>query len=160
MAVLPPFESVQEFRIQASIGSAGFAQSGGGVIDIVTKPGSRAFHGSAFEFLRNEATDARSYFDDPTQPRPVFRQNQYGGTLGGPLLFKSTFFFVAYEGLRNHSAKSTLHIVPDATIRTGDLSNLTTIFDPLNLDAAGNRTPFANTLIPSNTIHPITHPFC
>jgi hypothetical protein len=159
IAVVPPFESVQEFRIQSSLGSAEFAQSGGGVIDIVTKTGSRAFHGSAFEFLRNEATDARSYFDDPTLPRAVFRQHQYGGTLGGPLPFKSTFFFVAYEGLRNRSAKSTLHIVPDTIIRTGDLSSLATIYDPLKLDAAGNRVPFANNLIPSNRIDLIAQRF-
>lgn len=159
IAVIPPFESVQEFRIQSSLGSAEFAQSGGGVVEIVTKTGSRAFHGNVFEFLRNEATDAASYFDDPTLPRSVFRQNQYGGSLGGPLLRHSTFFFVSYEGLRNRSAKSTLHIVPDATIRTGDFTNRATIFDPLALDASGNRMPFPNNAIPASRIDPIAQRF-
>jgi hypothetical protein len=157
IAVVPPFESVQEFRIQSSLGSAEFAQSGGGIIDVVTKSGGRAFHGSAFEFLRNEATDARNYFDDPTAPRPVFRQNQYGATLGGPLPFKNTFFFVAWEGLRNKSAKSTLHILPDATIRTGNFSGRAIIYDPAA--ASGARAPFANNVIPANRIDPIAMKF-
>src|SRR4051812_13259993 len=84
IAVAPPLEATQEFRVQSSLGSAEFPQAGGGVIDIVTKSGSSLFHGNAFEFFRNEATDARSYFDDPAQPKAIFRQNQFGGTLGGP----------------------------------------------------------------------------
>jgi hypothetical protein len=159
IVIVPPFESVEEFRIQSSLGSAEFAQSGGGVIDLVTKTGSRAFHGNAFEFLRNEATDAASYFDDPTLPRPVFRQNQYGGSLGGPLPLHSTFFYVSYEGLRNRLAKSTLHIVPDATIRSGDFTGRSTIFDPSNLDAGGNRVPFPNNMIPASRIDPIARRF-
>lgn len=159
IAVIPPFESVEEFRIQSSLGSADFAQSGGGVVDVVTKSGSRAFHGNAFEFLRNEATDAASYFDDPTLPRSRFRQNQYGGSLGGPMPFPSTFFFVSYEGLRNQSAKSTLHIVPDPAVRGGDFTGGATIFDPTTLDAAGNRTPFPGNIIPASRMSPIAQRF-
>ena len=70
IAVLPPLESVQEFRIQSSLPSAEFAQAVGGVVDVVTKSGALAYHGSAFEYFRNEALDARSFFDDPTLPRP------------------------------------------------------------------------------------------
>jgi len=159
IAVIPPYDSVQEFRTQSSLGSADFAQSGGGVVDVVTKPGSRAFHGGAFEFLRNEAIDARTYFADPTLPRARFRQNQYGASVGGPLPFHNTFFFVAYEGLRNQSAAATLHIVPDATLRTGDFSGRSAIFDPLNLDANGNRTPFPDNVIPSSHIDPIAQKY-
>jgi hypothetical protein len=156
IAVVPPLESVQEFRTQSSLGSAEFAQSGGGVVDIVTKSGSRQFHGSVFEFLRNEATDARSYYDDPTVPRPIFRQNQFGGSLGGPLPLPSTFFYATYEGLRGQSAKSTLHTVPDAALRTGDFRGRAPIFDPLSYDAAtGTRSPFAGGVIPANRIDPI-----
>ena len=81
IAVLPLMESVEEFRIQTSLAPAEFAQSGGGVIDVVTKPGSPAFHGNAFEFFRNEATDAQGFFAVPGLPAAIFRQNQYGGTL-------------------------------------------------------------------------------
>jgi hypothetical protein len=155
IAVVPPLDSVQEFRIQSSLGSAEFAQSGGGIIDLVTKTGSRQFHGSAFEFLRNEAIDAQTYFSDPTLPRARFRQNQYGASAGGPLPFHSTFFFVSYEGLRNQFAKSTLHFVPDAAIRAGDFSDRAIIYDPTSFDAAGNRTPFPNNVIPASRLDPI-----
>jgi hypothetical protein len=156
IAVVPPLESVQEFRTQSSLGSAEFAQSGGGVVDIVTKSGSRQFHGSVFEFIRNEATDARSYYDDPTVSRPIFRQNQFGGSLGGPLRASSTFFFATYEGLRGRSAKSTLHTVPDAALRTGDFRGRAPIFDPLSYDAvSGTRTIFSGGAIPANRIDPI-----
>jgi len=151
IAVVPLMETVSEFRIQTSLAPAEFAQSGGAVIDIVTKPGSRQFHGNAFEFFRNEATDARGFFEAPGLPRGVFRQNQYGATLGGPLA-ASTYFFASYEGLRSRSASSTQHLVPDATVRSGDFSNGAPIFDPLNLDAAGNRLPFAGNQIPTNRI--------
>jgi hypothetical protein len=151
IAVVPLMETVSEFRIQTSLAPAEFAQSGGAVIDIVTKPGSQQFHGNAFEFFRNEATDARGFFEVPGLPRGVFRQNQYGATLGGPLA-ASTYFFASYEGLRSRSASSTQHLVPDATVRSGDFSNGMPIFDPLNLDSAGNRVPFAGNMIPANRL--------
>jgi hypothetical protein len=151
IAVVPLMETVSEFRIQTSLAPAEFAQSGGAVIDIVTKPGSPRFHGNAFEFLRNEATDARGFFDVPGLPRGVFRQNQYGATLGGPLA-RSTYFFASYEGLRSRSASSTQHLVPNTTVRSGDFSGGAMIFDPLNLDSSGNRLPFAGNRIPASRI--------
>jgi hypothetical protein len=151
IGVVPPMETVSEFRIQSSLASAEFAQSGGAVVDVVTKSGSQALHGNAFEFLRNEATDARGFFEVPTLPRGVFRQNQYGATLSGPLA-RSTFFFASYEGLRSRSATPSQHIVPDTTVRGGDFSGRQLIFNPLNLDAAGNRVPFGNNMIPKDRI--------
>ena len=74
---------MQEFHIQSSLAPAEFPQAGGGSIDVVTKSGTKAFHGSAFEYFRNEFSDARNFFDDPTLPRPIFRQNQFGVSLGG-----------------------------------------------------------------------------
>src|ERR1039457_2240131 len=113
IAVTPPMESVQEFRIQSSMAPAAFAQAGGGVVDVVTKSGGQEFHGSAFEYLRNQVTDARNYFDDPKLPRPVFRRNQFGGSLGGHLPLPSTFFFLTYEGVRGESASPAVQVVPD-----------------------------------------------
>jgi hypothetical protein len=154
--LLPPLDSVQEFEVESSLAAAAFIQAGGGVVDIATKSGSREFHGSGFEFLRNEATDAHNYFDDPTLPRPIFRRNQFGGSLGGPLPFPSTFFFAAYEGIRTKSAKPSLQLVPDATLRSGDFSEESTIYDPLTLDpATGGREPFAGNIIPLNRFDPI-----
>lgn len=160
IAVNAPLETVQEFRIQSSLAAAEFAQSGGGVADVVTKSGSRDFHGSAFEFFRNEALDAHNLFDDTSLPRPVFRQNQFGGSLGGPLPIRSTFFFASYEAFRARTAKSSLGIVPDAKQRSGDFSGRSTIFDPLNIDpATGQRRAFANNIIPANRISPIARTF-
>ena len=91
IAVVPPMESVAEFRILTSLAPAEFVQSGGGVIDVVTKPGTQLFHGNAFEYFQNEAVDAKGFFEVPGLPRGIFRQNQYGATLGGPLAH-STYF--------------------------------------------------------------------
>jgi hypothetical protein len=151
IAVVPLMETVEEFRIQTALPSAEFEQSGGAVIDVVTKPGSKRFHGNAFEFFRNEATDARGFFEVPDLPRGVFRQSQQGATLGGPLA-ASTYFFASYEGLRSRSAKATQHLLPPASVRGGDFSGGAPIFDPLNLDAAGKRKPFPNNRIPGGRI--------
>ena len=155
--VIPPLDSVQEFRTQSSLAGPAFSQAGGGVIDVVTKSGSKEFHGSAFEFLRNEATDAHNFFDDPTLPRPIFRRNQFGGSLGGPVPLHSTFFFIAYEGLRGKSAKPSVQIVPHAAFRSGNFQGgSNTIYDPLSLDpATGTRMPFPNNIIPAARIDPI-----
>lgn len=153
IAITPPLESVAEFRIQSSLAPAEFAQSGGAVVDVVTKSGTRAFHGNAFYFLQNEATDAKGFFEVPGLPRGIFRQNQFGDSLGGPIQ-RSTFFFATYEGLRGKSASVTQHLVPDAAVRSGDFAGRNLIFDPLNVDANGNRAPFAKNTIPANRIDP------
>jgi len=151
IAVVPLMETVSEFRIQSSLAPAEFAQSGGGVIDVVTKSGSQSFHGNLFEFFRNEATDARGFFEVPSLPRAIFRQNQYGATLSGPVA-RSTFFFASYEGLRSLSASSTQHLVPDAAVRGGDFSGRQIIYNPFSLDSQGARQPFANNVIPPSLI--------
>jgi hypothetical protein len=155
IVVTPPLESVQEFRIQSSLAPPGFVQSGGGLVDLVTRSGGRSLHGSAFEYLRNEATDARNYFDDPTLERPIFRRNQYGAALGGPLPLASTYFFVAYEGLREKSATPSLQLVPDAAMRSGDFTAGAPIFDPLSAAADSNRAPFPGNIIPASRIDSI-----
>ncbi|HVP45017.1 MAG TPA: carboxypeptidase regulatory-like domain-containing protein [Bryobacteraceae bacterium] len=161
IAVEPPMESVQEFRIQTSAASAEFSQAAGGIMDVVTKSGSLAWHGSAFEYFRNEALDAHNYFDDPALPRPIFRQSQFGGSLGGPVpKAKKTFFFATYEGLRAKSGKSMLALVPDATLRTGDFTGRSPIYNPFSLDpATGQRLPFAGNVIPQTLIDPIASKF-
>lgn len=153
IAVVPLLETVSEFRIQSSLAPAEFAQSGGGMVDVVTKSGSQSFHGNGFEFLRNEATDAKGFFDVPGLPRGIFRQSQYGATLSGPLSH-STYFFASYEGLRSRSASSTQHIVPDAALRSGNFRGNEPIFDPLMLDASGARQQFPDNTIPDSRIDP------
>ena len=159
IAVYPPMESVEELRVQTSAASAEFPQAGGASIDVVTRSGSRQFHGSAFEYLQNEAPDARNYFDAPTLAAPVVRQNQFGGSLGGPLPVANTFFFATYEGLRSKIGSPVQSLVPPAQVRTGDFTGQNIIYDPLTLDAAGARVPFTGNLIPATRIDPIAAQF-
>jgi hypothetical protein len=93
-------DDMQEFRIQTSSYEAEFGRTPGGQISIVTKSGANEFHGTAFDYLRNDFFDARNYWDAPPLPKPPLRQNDFGGTFGGPILKNKTFFFFSYEGLR------------------------------------------------------------
>lgn len=93
-------DDMQEFRIQTSSYEAEFGRTPGAQISIVTKSGADKFHGTAFEYLRNDIFDARNFFDAPPLPKPPLRQNDFGGTFGGPIIKDKTFFFFSYEGLR------------------------------------------------------------
>jgi Carboxypeptidase regulatory-like domain/TonB dependent receptor len=95
----PPQESVQEFRVVNNSFGAEFGRSAGGIVNIVTKSGSNVLHGSAYEYFQNSATDARSLLQPAPLPHEL-RQNQFGGTLGGPVRKDKTFFFLNYEGKR------------------------------------------------------------
>ncbi len=157
IAVYPPTDSVSEFHIQTSLASAEFPQSGGGAIDVVTKSGTKQRHGGIFEYFNNEATDARNFFDDPTLPRPIFRQNEFGGSLGGPIpKLKNTFFYGIYEGLRQKAGNSSLSLVPDSPTRAGNFQGQNVIYDPLTNVP---RTPFPNDTIPQNRLDPIAIQF-
>jgi hypothetical protein len=158
VAVIPPLDSVEEFRAQTSLAPAEFPASGGAVVDVVTRSGGQSFHGSAFEFFHNEASDAKGFFSTPGLPSGIFRENQYGASLGGPLA-KSTYFFAAYEGIRGRSSNPTQHLVPTATVRGGDFTSRAPLFDPLNPTASGGRMPFAGNMIPGNRLDPITQKY-
>lgn len=119
-AIVPNLDSIAEFRILATNLDAEYGKYSGGVVSVVTKSGGDQLHGSAFEFFRNTALDARGFFD-PTVPE--FKQNQFGGTLGGPLKKGKVFFFVDYQGARTTQGISTGAMpVPSLNNRTGDFS--------------------------------------
>ena len=121
-AIIPNLDAINEFRIITSNFDAEYGEFSGGQISVITKSGSNRFHGSAFDFLRNTALDARNYFS-PT--RGAFRQNQFGGTVGGPLRHDRVFFFTDYQGTRQTEGIDTGEIsVPSNTDRTGDLADL------------------------------------
>lgn len=123
-AVIPNLDSISEFRIITSNFDAEYGEYSGGQISVVTKSGTNAFHGNAFEFLRNTDLDARNYFS-PT--RGAFQQNQFGGTLGGPIKHDKLFFFVDYQGTQQTQGVDTGNIaVPSSADRTGNLSDFTT----------------------------------
>ncbi len=112
-ATILPLEAIAELRVLSN-SEAEYGRSAGGVINIVTKSGSNSFHGSGFDFFRNNAFDARNYFNDTSQPQNPFHNNQFGGALGGPIFKDKTFFFVDYEGEREKGAESSTACVPTA----------------------------------------------
>ena len=154
----PPVEAIDEFKVQTSNFGADIGK-GGAVVNVVIKSGTNGFHGSAFEFLRNSYMDAKNFFDDPNSPIPPFKQNQFGGTLGGPIFKNKTFFFVDYQGTRIRESQTFISTVPTGAERTGDFSDLLgtdgqgnitgQIYDPLTTDLVTNeRTPFPGNIIP------------
>ena len=112
-------EAIREFRVLTHNFSAEYGQAGGAVIQAVTKSGTNEFHGNVFEFHRNSALDARNFFDrppgDPTvrSKPPQFIKNQFGFTIGGPIVTDKTFFFGSFEGLRQRLAETSFFTVPN-----------------------------------------------
>src|SRR5205823_7924860 len=149
--VNPSVDSVREFKYTTGNYDAEYAQAGGAVIQVETKSGSNEFHGSLFEFLQNNFTNARNPFSEPDGPPPL-RWNQFGGSLGGPLVKNKLFFFTDYQGTRRRTGGSGIFTVPTAAERNGDFSGLgVPIFDPNTGTPDGTgRTQFLNNRIPSN----------
>jgi hypothetical protein len=120
-ATILPIEAIAELRVASNF-EAEYGRSAGGVINVVTKSGTNSLHGSGFEFFRNNALDARNFFNQVgTQPQNPFHNNQFGGALGGPIVKDKTFFFVDYEGLREKGAEASTACVPTAS----DIANNT-----------------------------------
>ena len=110
-------ETVREFRVESNAYSAEFGRNSGGQINVLTKSGANNVDGSLYEFHRNEALDARNYFDAGEQPD--FHRNQFGGTVGGPIARDRAFFFIGYEALVERLGKTVSTVVPDDNARTG-----------------------------------------
>jgi hypothetical protein len=144
-AYRPPADSMAEFRILTTTAPAEFGGTSGGITTIVTRSGTNQFHGTLYEFLRNDALNANNYF---APRKEELKQNQYGGTIGGPLVHNHAYFFAYYEGLRENQDVTHGVVVPTAAERTGDFS----ADAPILLNST--RTPFGNNL--SGQINPIT----
>ncbi|MEN3329973.1 MAG: hypothetical protein V7638_4780 [Acidobacteriota bacterium] len=188
VAFFPIVEAIQEFKVEVNSPPAEFGRFNGGVVNLTTKSGTNDFHGSAFEFLRNEALNARNLFAPATTAnpkKPVFRRNQFGFVLGGPVIKDKTFFFGDYQGTRQQIARVRISTVPTLAQRSGNFSsslgaplflqpngsistNVTA--NPVNVsDTNGNmiqarvgqifrpsdHRAFAGNLIPVNTFDPI-----
>src|SRR5215510_2045430 len=131
-------ETIKEFRVLTNTYSAEYGRAAGGVFIAVTKSGTNEFHGSAFDFLRNDNLDARQFFDrcpniNPNCDgggKPEFRRNQFGGSFGGPIITDKTFFFGSYEGLREFKGITNFATVPDDNARLGILPTGTVTVDP------------------------------
>ena len=144
-ALKPPIDAIAEFRIITSGASAEFGESLGSNTNLVMKSGGNAFHGSVYEFFRNDVFDARNFFSQDVEP---LKQNQFGATVGGPLKKDQTFFFGYYEGFRNRQGITRTTPVPSDLERQGDFSQ--------SVDATGQVPPLINYLfgqpVPGNRI--------
>ena len=142
-------DAIQEFKVQTSTYSAEFGRSGGAVINATIKSGTNQFHGTAFEFLRNSALDARGFFEPADQPKAPFKQNQFGGVFGGPIKKDKTFFFGDYQGTRVRAANTYIVTVPTPAEINGDFSAL--LGNQVATDALGRPVYQGEIFNPANT---------
>ena len=153
-----PMDAMQEFRVISNSYSAEYGQSQSGVVTLATRSGTNQWHGNLFEYARNEALNARSFF---AASRPKFRQHQFGGSVGGPIRKDQTHFFVTYERTQQVTGGTTFWTVPTPQQRQGDFSQTLNaqgrpilIYDPATTQ--GNvRQPFANNMIPLARMDPV-----
>ncbi len=155
--VQPSIDALQEFKIQTSNYSAEFGRSAGAVINATIKSGANDFHGTMYEFLRNDKLDARNFF---ASQKPERGRNQFGGSIGGPIVRKRTFFFADYEGLRDREGQTYLRVVPTADEKRGIFGSrpmfnpFTTRRDPGN-PSQFIRDPFPGNRIPEAMFDPV-----
>ncbi|HEX4274673.1 MAG TPA: TonB-dependent receptor [Bryobacteraceae bacterium] len=144
----PIIDAMEEFKLNINSYSPEYGRSNGGTVMVIGKSGSNDLHGTLFEFLRNEDLNARNYFAQPG-PKPEFRRNQYGVTVGGPIRKNKTFFFADWQGTRLLTGLTRFSTVPTAAQRNGIFT--TVIDDP----STSPRTPFPNNTIPTTRFDPI-----
>src|SRR6202008_4989725 len=117
----PSVDAVEEFKVQQSNFSAEYGFSGATVVNVVTRSGTNNFHGSVYDFFRNQVLDANDWFNDLNgQPKPGLQRNNFGGTIGGPIMKNKLFFFFDYDGSRENDFRSGDAAVPTVNERKGD----------------------------------------
>jgi carboxypeptidase family protein len=159
LVINPSVESIQEFRIQKSMYPAEFGGKASALINVATRAGTNTWVGSLLEFHRNEALDAPNFFHPKGDPIPPLRQNQFGGSLGGPLLRNRTFFFTSFEALRTLRSGTRTFSVPPLSVREGNLAGLGVICDPGTIPSTGACAPFTGNVIPRDRLDPVAAAF-
>jgi len=150
VSVTPPVDAIREFAAETSTYDASFGRNAGGQVSVVTRSGGNQFHGTAYEFFRNGALDGNNFFAPSGQPAPKYQRNQFGGTLGGPLVRNRTFFFADYEGTRMASGQTQIGNVPTLAERGGDFSQSSQVaLDPTT------RQPIPGGKMPQYYLNPI-----
>jgi hypothetical protein len=158
LTVNPSVDAIREFRVVEDSYGTDQGVTSGAQVNIASRSGANRLSGTAYEFLRNSALDAKNFFDDPNSPIPPYRQNQFGASLGGPIRRDRTFFFTNYEGLRILQSVTNTTLLPPAAIRQGDLSGINpqtgkpfpAIIDPTT------GQPFPGNTIPASRIDPLS----
>lgn len=151
VGVTSPVDAIREFEVSTASYDASHGRNASGQISVVLKSGSNGFHGTAYEFFRNDNLDARNFFAPAGEPDPRYQRNQFGGSLGGPVVKDRTFFFVDYEGRRVNEGIARRTNVPTALERNGDFSRSPGLFA---IDLFTGQ-PFPGNVIPANRIHPV-----
>ncbi|HEU0118939.1 MAG TPA: TonB-dependent receptor [Bryobacteraceae bacterium] len=158
-AVKPSVDAVGEFRVVTNNLSAEYGTRMGGQVFVNIKSGTNQFHGSAFEFLRNSSLDGTNFFANRAgNPKPTYKQNQFGGTFGGPIRRDKTFFFGSYEGTRTRLGRSFVSTVPVDEVRAGNFNRIRPVFDPattVGTAASFTRQPFPGNTIPQSRWDPL-----
>lgn len=160
---VPSIEAVVEFKIETTPYSAELGTSPGAQILLITKNGTNQLHGSAYEFVRNSYFDAKNYFDNPEQPIPELRKNQFGATIGGPIIKEKLFYFGDYEGNIQRIGETFFGTVPTVLQRQGNFSEIgQNIYNPFSTTACAScssgfaRVQFPNNVIPAGLISPVS----
>lgn len=154
---MPPPDALQEFKVETGNYDAEFGRSTGAIVNATTKGGANDFHGSAYEFLRNQSFDAMNYFDTTRQP---YHQNQFGATLGGRVIRDKLLFFVDYQGLRMTQAQTTTSVVPTAAERTGDFSSSLDLGSATGVLDCNGRPTYQGELFDTRQTQATAHGFC
>ncbi len=148
--VAPSIDAVQEFKVQTNSYSSEYGRGTGATINVTIKSGTNDIHGTAFEFLRNDAVDAKNFFASPTAPNPQYQRNQYGFAAGGPIVKNRLFIFGDWEGTNIRQAQSAVDTIPTLAERSGNFSQETKVLkNPLT------GAPFPGNIIPASLIDPI-----
>ncbi len=158
-AVKPSVDAVGEFKVVTNNLSAEYGTRMGGQVFVNIKSGTNQFHGTAFEFLRNSTLDGTNFFANRAgNKKPTYKQNQFGGTFGGPVKKDKTFFFGSYEGTRTRLGRSFVSTVPVAELRRGDFNRIRPVYDPattVGTPASFTRQPFPGNVVPANRWDPL-----
>src|SRR5204863_2279229 len=148
----PSVDTIQEFKVLTGTYSAEFGRHSGGQIIVTTKSGTNQIHGTGFEFYRNSRMDAKNFFN--TGDKSPFHRNQFGATLGGPIVKNRTFFFAGFEGNRANEQQTILSTVPSAKMRIGDLSELLDASNPFTAAVTTIKDPLTGANFSGNVIPP------
>jgi hypothetical protein len=152
----PSVEAVREFKIQTNMFAAEQGRNPGATVNVVTKSGSNEWHGSAYNFVRNDNLDARNFFTPATSAKPQLAQNQFGASFGGKIIPNRVFFFANYEGYRRRQEVQRLGTVPLSAVKQGNFASYRDVYDPLttrrdtSLASGFARDAFPNRIIPSS----------
>ncbi len=147
----PSVDAIQEFKVQSANYSAEYGGNAGANINMQLRSGTNQFHGTVFEFLRNDKLDARGYFRPRPLPKDVLRRNQFGAVVSGPAIRDKTFFMASYEGVRSAIERAGTAVVLTPEMRRGDFSAVSgAIIDPLN------GAPFPGNMIPAGRLNPVS----